>query len=211
MANFDPTGFDLDIYTQDVVGLGKGKGFATKDRGSVLGRNELCETISCRMLDLLELFVEHGITTPKEIAERFELATTVQLEGERDETQALKEERESGYAKIREIIQSIEETIEAFGTYFFDDKDGLEAALSTLSDAVQALLDAYSAGKEAAEGVMASIQEMIDEIESRLGSEGEFIVDEDAGLGSANEQLKNAVERLLDELSAGGENDESDS
>jgi ElaB/YqjD/DUF883 family membrane-anchored ribosome-binding protein len=203
LSNFDPSQFELDVMTQDVVGLGKGKGFASVGRGSILGINETTEMIKIRMLDLLELFEEHGIVSAEEIAERFDLPTRNELKVEEDETQSMKEEREDAYAKIRELIDTIEQRLDASGEYSFDDSDGLEVALTRLGDAVNALADDYSAIKEA---VHSAAQDIINEIESTLESGGGFTFDESEGVTNCLEQLSNAVQRLLDEYYALKEN-----
>jgi hypothetical protein len=55
---------------------------------------------------------------------------------------------------------------------------------------------------------MEAVQVMITDIENNLDVGGEFAIDEEGGLANALSQLSNAVERLLDEIRAGGENNE---
>jgi chromosome segregation ATPase len=162
------------------------------------------------MLDLLELFIDHAIVTQEEIARRFGLHDSVELEAERDDVQALKEEQEEACGAIRGAIDKIEEALEAYGTYTFDESEGLDAALTALGDAVQGLLDDRSATKEQVSEAIQEIQTIITEIESNLGAEGEFTVDEEGGLANAIEQLNGVIQKLLDEFRAGGENASED-
>ena len=208
LNRFDPSGFDLDVYVQEVVGLGRARGFATTGRGSILGQNDTCEAINERILKLIKLFIEHGIVTRAEVAERFGLRTVDDLEAEQDRTQALKEEREEAVAAIRQLIDKIEEVLEAYGTYSFEGDDDLDGALSALGEAVDGLLDALSARREEASEAMEAVQVMITDIENNLDVGGEFAIDEEGGLANALSQLSNAIERLLDEIRAGGENNE---
>jgi hypothetical protein len=205
--NFDPLSLDLDVQATDLVGLGRGRGFKSTGHASILGKNDTCMSIKERCFDLVELFEESGITTKDEIAKRFGLHTADDLERERDESGALREEREHACGIISHIINRIEESMESYGTYTFEDNN-LEGAVSALAEAVEALIDALSARREEASESMEAAQVIITEIENNLDVGGEFAIDYEGGLENALVQLSNAVERVLDEVRAGGENRE---
>ena len=95
MKYFEPNGFGHDAYTQDVRGLGKGKGFETSGRGSILGKNDVTEKIADRCLDLLSLFMDNDILSEEEVRKRLGLSEEISVvKREEDEAQALREERE---------------------------------------------------------------------------------------------------------------------
>jgi hypothetical protein len=68
---YDPSDFKLDIYAKDVVGLGRGKGFATTREYSLLGNPEALAPMRDRLLDLVGLLRNHDIISEEEFQERF--------------------------------------------------------------------------------------------------------------------------------------------
>lgn len=206
LENFDPSGFAQDIMTQEVIGLGKGKGFKSTGRGSILGHNDTCAAIKDRALDILDMLLEHYVVTEKEIVERLGLGTPQQPEVEKDENAALKEEREESIGTIQEIIGTVEEILEAPGEYTVHGSDGIDVALARLRDAVGALGDAHSAMKEENREAMAVMQDTVNESEETLESYGEFPIDLDGSVADAARQVQDANRRALDEVTAAREN-----
>jgi hypothetical protein len=68
ISNFNPDELDLDIYVRSFVGLGYRRGFAPTQDESVLGDDEFTPKIRNRCIDLLNLFVERGIISRRELA-----------------------------------------------------------------------------------------------------------------------------------------------
>lgn len=68
ISNFNPDELDLDIYVRSFVGLGYRGGFAPTPDESVLGDDEFTPKIRNRCIDLLNLFVERGIISRRELA-----------------------------------------------------------------------------------------------------------------------------------------------
>jgi hypothetical protein len=68
ISNFNPNELDLDIYVRSFVGLGYRGGFAPTQDESVLGDDEFTPKIKNRCIDLLNLFVEQGIISRRELA-----------------------------------------------------------------------------------------------------------------------------------------------
>jgi len=59
LRNFDPSGFDSDIYAVNVVGLGRGRGFAVSESFSILGNPAVTGPIAERCRRILS-FIERG-------------------------------------------------------------------------------------------------------------------------------------------------------
>lgn len=59
--NFKPEYLDLDIYEVEVRGLGRGKGFETSERYSILGDEEVTPKIVTRVEVLYHFFIERGL------------------------------------------------------------------------------------------------------------------------------------------------------
>ncbi len=156
LRNFDPSGFDLDIYGQDVVGLGRGRGFAVTGKSSLL-HSEITGIIKQRLLDLLLMLCENGLLSRSEL-EKLGLAvhdsdevkaTSAMLE-EKDETidalneevHALRASKEEGDDAVREIIQFVEDSL---GSEFEVDEN--DEPLNALKDLVERLVEEHMALK----------------------------------------------------------------
>ena len=150
MANLDPGNFDLDIYAQDIRGLGKGKGFATTNRGSILHSAEVRSKIAPRLLDLVQLLVNEGIVSREAVREIAGLPEEESVEAEADEKQAIRENEEERESQILDIINGL---AEALG----DDPDSYEAEgesdelIEKLRYFADRIKDEYSALKEGGE------------------------------------------------------------
>ena len=78
ISNFNPDELDLDIYVRSFVGLGYRGGFAPTPDESVLGDDEFTPKIKNRCIDLLNLFVERGIISRRELALLLRMGVPVQ-------------------------------------------------------------------------------------------------------------------------------------
>ena len=78
ISNFNPDELDLDIYVRSFVGLGYRGGFAPTQDESVLGDDEFTPKIKNRCIDLLNLFVEQGIISRRELALLLRMGVPVQ-------------------------------------------------------------------------------------------------------------------------------------
>ena len=81
LKTFNPQALDLDIYVQNVKGLGRGRGFRVVGKRSALGTPSITQPIKNRLIDLAVMFNEKGLLSDEEIAETF---------GFKDEQDALK-------------------------------------------------------------------------------------------------------------------------
>ena len=78
ISNFNPDELDLDIYVRSFVGLGYKRGFAPTPDESVLGDDEFTPKIKNRCIALLNLFVERGIISRRELALLLRMGVPVQ-------------------------------------------------------------------------------------------------------------------------------------
>jgi hypothetical protein len=79
LSRFDPTKLDKDIYIRSVRGLGRGAGFAAGPDISVLGDDDITSMVKDRCFELIQLFLEKGIISNREIMTRLGLG--IQVEG----------------------------------------------------------------------------------------------------------------------------------
>lgn len=68
LANFDPRGFDNDIYVKRLKGLGRGQAFEELGRSSALNDSYVISKLKPRLLKLVKLLYSHGLLTSEEIA-----------------------------------------------------------------------------------------------------------------------------------------------
>ncbi len=59
LEHFDPSGFDLNIYIQEVHGRGRGRGFERGPRISVLGDDEITSIIVDRVLEIVKMLIDN--------------------------------------------------------------------------------------------------------------------------------------------------------
>jgi hypothetical protein len=78
LSRFDPSHFESDIYAVDMIGLGRGRGFAVSETFSVLGEPEITCVIAERCRIILGLIARaggkavysYGKITPRERARK---------------------------------------------------------------------------------------------------------------------------------------------
>jgi hypothetical protein len=149
LKHFHPGDFDDDVYTVDVQGLGKGRGFKTTGQASILGKNEVTEKIADRCLVLLGLFIDHDVVTEEEVRKRLGLSVSETIiDQETDETTAVQEEREASDQAIDELVGQIAEALgESPDSYEPGNDDGEDEKTSLLRYWVGRLIDDYMAAK----------------------------------------------------------------
>jgi hypothetical protein len=150
---FKPQLLDLDIYAQDVKGLGRGRGFKVVGRGSALDKPSVTEPIKGRLLDLSLMLYREGLLSKEELVKRFDLILPKDyqaLEEERDVLQADLEEAEEGFSgKLNDLTDLI---ADALGEDREDweaeiEGEGKDRAYATLRYALERLIDEYQAIK----------------------------------------------------------------
>ena len=121
LRTFNPQSLDLNVYVQDVKGLGRGRGFKVVGRGSALDRPSVTGPIKGRLLDLSLMLYNEGLLSKEEVAERFGLVLPENyetLEDERDALQADLEETEGrlkdAEGKLVKVKHELEEANEGF-------------------------------------------------------------------------------------------------
>ena len=73
LSVWSPESYENDLCVMSPVGLGRGLGFASGDRISVLGDNEITPRFVARMSSLLKTFIDEGVVDPKMIIEKLQL------------------------------------------------------------------------------------------------------------------------------------------
>ena len=68
---FNPQTLDLDIYVQNVKGLGRARGFKVVNRTSALNMKSVTEPIKIRLINLIIMMNEEDIITKEELSETF--------------------------------------------------------------------------------------------------------------------------------------------
>jgi len=92
---FDPNKLDLDVYVQDVQGLGRGKGFKVIGKRSGLHTQSVTVPIKGRLLNLLSMLHKERLLSMQEVAGRFGLILP-------HDYQAFEEERDALRANLKE-------------------------------------------------------------------------------------------------------------
>lgn len=155
MRKFNPEDYDLDIYAQDMVGLGKGKGFAVTGKYSILdGNSHVIQMIKDRVLDILLLLYESDIVTQEEIINRFNIksvsdehrASKALLEEKTKRINFLSGELSSARADLEELKQRLEDILvdienELGPEYRLDESDPIKE----LKFAIERLIEEYRA------------------------------------------------------------------
>lgn len=149
LKHLHPIEFDDDIYAQDIQGLGKGKGFRTTGRISILHGSEVKDRIVPRLIVLLKLAIDEDVVSADEVRRRLGLRDAEEaVEAEEDETTALQEERETADQAIDEIIGQIAEALgEDPGSYEPGNDDGEDEKIAQLRYWVTRLIDDYMGAK----------------------------------------------------------------
>ena len=69
---FDPSDYDLNIYVYEVHGLGRGRGFSSGPRRSILGDDEITPLIKNRVIDLVQMLIDNNCLTVQELLSELE-------------------------------------------------------------------------------------------------------------------------------------------
>jgi len=156
LKNFDPSSFDLDIYAQNVTGLGRGRGFQVISKSSVL-HSEVTRIIKQRLLDLLLLLYKNDRLSKSELQGKFGLvdaeeleATSALLEESRMKVKRLKEVLGAIHADREEIMSAVKALIELFeeklgSDWFMVEEE--DTPLQELRVLVEKLIDEYLASR----------------------------------------------------------------
>ncbi len=144
LKNYKPDSFDLDIYVQDFRGLGRGRGFKSTGRRSVLHNTAILSPLTDRMLDLVELLRDEGQIDDSELSDRLGLLEGTD-EGDQgdaaEELGAIKAWREE---TLRDIGKITDETYEAAQV---EDREEEEDPVEDLRTGVRMLIDENQALK----------------------------------------------------------------
>lgn len=136
---YDPETFDMDIYVQDFKGLGRGKGFVSLGKRSILHDRAAVLPVKRRLLELLRLLDDEGHVSEEEIGKTFGMPTRGSLVARdryrKDEVQALKAKQESIIMTITEI------TDEAYEVAEVEERDTYEDPLEDLRNGVDLLIE----------------------------------------------------------------------
>jgi hypothetical protein len=146
----DPESFDDDILAQEVEGLGKGKGFRTTGRVSILHSSEVRDRIVPRLIVLLKLAIDEDVISADEVRSKLDLPDVEEaVETEEDETSALQEERETKDQAIDEIINQIAEALGEDPSSYEpgNGDDGEDEMIAKLRYWVERFIDGYMAVK----------------------------------------------------------------
>lgn len=126
LNRFDPTELDLEIYVQNVRGLGRGRGFEVVDRRSALGEQSIIEPVKDRLLDLAFMLYEGGLLHREEVAQRFGLS----IENNSNRFDEL----------IKEVAEALDEDPEDW-----DVEEDESDSFATLEFGVERLIEEYLA------------------------------------------------------------------
>lgn len=152
LDHFDPSGFELDVTTQDIVGLGRGKGFRTEGRSSILGNNPVVHMIIDRIIALLNLFMDEDIVTWEEVSRRLGYTPDEEpaVEYEADETQALRENEELRNQSLEELCTEAADVLGEVPEDYVNegDDDSGDELVGKLRYYVRRVLDEYTAMRE---------------------------------------------------------------
>ena len=120
VKNFNPELLDLDVYAVSFVGLGRGLGFRSLGRKSILSsKSDIIIKIKDRLLDLILLFKNERIARSSEIALRLNLMQGSDiLESLSEENIALREEN----AELKRTLLEQEDLIEELNEESIDSR-----------------------------------------------------------------------------------------
>lgn len=148
LKHFNPSDYDLDIYVQEVRGLGRGRGFETGPRESILGDDHVTPLIKDRLLELSRLLLKEEILKPSEVAS---------LMG-----------GEAALRKRDDTIDELEETVEVLTSELNDAKEELrkrELNLAEWRSAYEKLLGLYNRKGDELKQVASEKEEIEEELE----------------------------------------------
>jgi len=129
VEHFDPNGLDDDIYGVEVHGLGRGRGFETGPRESILGDDKVTPLIKDRILDIALFLMKNGDLDEDEVFSKLEL----------DEGQERSEEPSEDEA-IDGMVDKIDE---ALGEGYAPEVNQTEDPIGALEERVNDLVNDY--------------------------------------------------------------------
>ncbi len=136
--NYDPSEFEMDICARDVVGLGRGRGFATTNEYSLLSNPEALAPMKDRILDLVELMHKNDIIGDEEFQERFG-APLPEVIDDTDDIDTSDEDAGGLNPKITSLVARVSDALD---TDLSDDGD---TPIDRLESGVDKLIDDYNA------------------------------------------------------------------
>jgi len=132
--SFNPTQLDDDVYAIRIVGLGRGRGFKTVGKYSLLNDMDVMGPIKDRVLVLVDLLHNNDIISDDELAERFG-------GGSAEETERWREYAGRLNRRIRGVVERIEEATDR------DFECEGENSIERLEAGAEYLIDDYNAFK----------------------------------------------------------------
>ena len=138
MRYYDPSDFKLDIYAKDVVGLGRGKGFATTSKYSLLGNPEALAPMRDRLLDLVGLLRDNDIINEEEFQELFGASSPEVMDNTAD-TGTPGEDTNGINPRIAGLVTRVSDALNT------DLSDEGETPIDRLESGVEKLIDDYQA------------------------------------------------------------------
>jgi len=126
------------VYVQDVQGLGRGKGFKTLEKMSILDNRKALAPLKTRLLDLLQLFYRKGIITIEDLS-RIGLLPSV-LAALEDESDAGAADLEETERDIDYLLQQVGSIVDLSGYKQFQKMGRLKMGVKVLGDDTDDLL-----------------------------------------------------------------------
>ena len=137
LRTFKPQSLDLDVYVQDVKGLGRGRGFKVVGRSSALDKPSVTEPIKGRLLDLSLMLYREGMLSKEELAKRFGLILPKNYQALEEEREALQADLEEGEGRIKEA----EEKFDEVKGELEESEEGFSDKLNELTDLIADALE----------------------------------------------------------------------
>ena len=178
LSRFDPSGFEYDIYAVNMVGLGRGKGFAVGSSFSVLNDVTITGPIAARCRIIL------GLIEGREIPLGVEVSAW-RAEVDRWKGEALRERRahEDLHAKLAEL--------EGRAMYSRSETSRLQRGQEEHAAELAGLEGDVRKWRSMATGLSAKVEELESELDE---SEGDDIDDEEEML--AVEEMQEILDRI---------------
>ena len=108
---FDPQSLDLDIYTVNLRGLGRGGGFEIADLTSVLGDDVFTPLIIKRVFSLCKLFVDRSLVSNEDLNKilNFEKGGLRSYNPDAEDKDSLRSELEEATDQLKNVNKNIQE------------------------------------------------------------------------------------------------------
>ncbi|MCK4952930.1 hypothetical protein KAS14_04030 [Candidatus Bathyarchaeota archaeon] len=84
LERFNPSDYELDIYVYEVHGLGRGRGFRSGPRRSILGDDEITPLIKNRVLDLVQMLIDNNYLTVHDLKGELEFDEEAEDENKKE-------------------------------------------------------------------------------------------------------------------------------